>query len=117
MDNNYNYSQSYSQPTPPIPSTGGKQGFAIASLVCGIVSITLCCCIGSGIFQMIVAIAGLVLGIIAKKNGYDGQKLALAGIITSAIGIVVGIIMLIIGGALLATGGYEEYLDMLNSLM
>jgi len=45
-----------------LESEQAGRGKAIASLVCGICSIVLCCC-------MPVGVAGLILGILAKKDG------------------------------------------------
>ena len=68
-------------------------------MVLGILSVTVCCC---SLFGLIVAIVGLILGIVSqvkKANGF-----ALAGIITSAFGIAFGVLGVII----LATGLLEE---------
>lgn len=78
---------SYEQP-------GGK-GFAIASLVLGIVSL-FTCCIG-----LIPSVLGLVFGIISKSRQSENNGMAIAGIIISSIGIVMAFIfiaMMIIGG-------------------
>ena len=65
-------------------------GLGIASMVCGITSLFFCCLPFMG---LIVAIVGLVLGIVSQKKKPNG--FALAGIITSAFGIAFGIIMTI----------------------
>ena len=106
MDNNYNgyeqqpnSAQFNDNPIPnqtvytQDPSVSGEpkpqKGMAIASMVCGILSITICC--GTGI----LAIVAVVLGIISiKKPGCKGM--ALAGIITGAIGLVFTIIWVIL---------------------
>lgn len=76
-------------------TSGGGKGFAIASMVCGIVSIVgFCCCTPVGV---ICGLAGLILGIISKMKNMDGQGMALAGIITGAVGLVGTIIWLIVG--------------------
>lgn len=83
--------------TPVQMPAGGKQDqtLAIVSLVCGILSI-FCC------FSIIVPIAAVVLGFIAKgkidenPNEYGGRGLALAGMITGGIGLILGIIVIIL---------------------
>ena len=70
----------------------GNKGFSIASLVCGILSLTCCC---TGWFGLLLAAAALVLGIISVKNNYDGRELAIAGLITGGCGMVLAIVMLI----------------------
>ena len=75
----------------PSEEKKSTSGLAVASMVCGILSIVGCCIWYMGI---ILAIVGLVLGIISQakqKNGFS-----LAGIITSAFGLAFGIIALII---------------------
>lgn len=87
---NPNPSQNFNQ-------NGGGQGLAIASMVCGIVSILgFCCCTPIGI---LCGLAGIVCGIISKMNNMQGAGMALAGIITGAVGLVGTIIWLIIGQA------------------
>lgn len=66
-------------------------GFAIASLVLGILSI-ICCCFGLG---WITAIPGVILGIVTIAKKYAGKGCAIAGIICSALAIVLSIVMLI----------------------
>ena len=70
-------------------SQDGK-GFAIASLVLGIVSF-FC-------FAYIAGTLGIIFGITAKKKGYKGG-MATAGIVCGIIGIVLYLLMLI-GGIL-----------------
>lgn len=65
-------------------------GFGVASLVIGILSMTLCCIGGS-----ILGLVGLILGIVscAKKEAKRG--LAIGGIVTSAIGFIIGVVYLV----------------------
>lgn len=79
---------SYEQPS-------GK-GFAIASLVLGIVSVCTCC------GGLLPSVLGLIFGIISKSKQSENNGMAIAGIILSSIGIVISLIfiaMVIIGGA------------------
>ncbi len=85
--------------------TNGNIGFAIASMVCGILSIA-CCCLST--FSLVLGIAAVVLGIISMNGKYDGKGMAIAGIITGSIGIAIWIIFIIIGGAGLFTGMVDE---------
>lgn len=79
--------QPYQQPEPPKK----KQGLAIASLILGIVGLTICCCLG-----IIPGIIGLILGIIAvSSKQQDGKGMAIGGIITSALAILVNIILIV----------------------
>lgn len=108
MDNNYyenvnNYGTPGPQPSQPSqPPQREHRGLAIASLVIGILSMTLLCFCGS-----IVGIVGLVLGIVALCKKQKPMGLSIAGIVTSSIGILCGILLLaFIAGA----GGFAEKL-------
>lgn len=74
-----------------------SNGLAIASLVLGIISIPLFC---FPFISIPCAIAGIVLGIVAKvqinKGAASGSGMAVGGIVCGAAGIVVMIIMTIL---------------------
>ena len=72
------------------PGTQPGKGYAIASLVCGIVSLVL---FMFGVFA-IVAIVGIVLACLAKKNGFVGG-IRTAGFVTSIIGLSLGALYIV----------------------
>ncbi len=72
---------------------GGNIGFAIASLVCGCLSIL--CCVG-GCVSWIFSIVAIVMGAITIAKKYDGRGFAIAGIATGGVGIVISIIMVVV---------------------
>ncbi len=81
--------QQYSQ-QPAGPALGGK-GFGIAALVMGILSIVLvCCCCGP-----IPGVLAIVFGIIQIKRTPEAKGLAIAGIVTGAIGLVISAVIYI----------------------
>lgn len=90
MYNQPDYQQpSYQQPMYQPAETGDPgRGFAIASLILGIVSF-LC-------LPAITGVLGIIFGIVAKNKG-SKSPMAIAGIICGAIGIVLWIVMLIFG--------------------
>ncbi len=93
----------YGQPMygqPPVVPDNSK-GFAIASLIIGILSVT-CCCGG-----WLPSILAVVFGIISKNRKKENNGMALAGIILGAIGIVFSIILIIF----MATGGLEDFVN------
>ncbi|MBQ7954621.1 MAG: DUF4190 domain-containing protein [Lachnospiraceae bacterium] len=96
---------------PPVQANPNN-GMAVGSLVCGILSLVLCCCCGFGI---VLSIIGLILGIMSKsKNGGKLSGMAIAGIICSGIGVVAGIIGIfyMFGGGFVDAfidGFYEGY--------
>ena len=76
--------------TQPIPQKAPVNGMAIGGLVCGIISILMCCCCGIGV---VVAIVGVILSLLSKKS--SGGKLsgvAIAGLICSVIGLLFGVV-------------------------
>jgi hypothetical protein len=78
-------------PEPP-PVRGGK-GFAIASMVLGIVAIVLCCCVYY--VALPCAVVGLVLGAVSLKQQRDGRGMAIAGVVTGLIALALAFFMII----------------------
>ncbi len=75
------------------PASGGSNPLAIVSLVLGIISIPVDCCLGAGLLFGGVA---LVLGFLgmnkAKAENLSGHGLALAGAITGGVGVLGAIV-------------------------
>lgn len=87
--------------TESLKEDNGYKGVAIASLICGIVALLCCWCASCcGGFNILVAIAAVVLGIIALVKKFTGKGLAIAGIVCGGIAVVGTIIMLIAGNSL-----------------
>lgn len=89
--------------------TTESTGLAIASLVCGILSIlTGCCCC----LNIVFIIPGIICGVLQKPMS-DGNKpgMAKAGIITSIVGIVLCIIQILLSIFINGSG----FMDSLNS--
>lgn len=63
-------------------------GFSIAGMVCGILSMMACILL---IFDLLLAIPGLVFSIISLTKKYDGKGMAVAGVVCSACGTVLSI--------------------------
>lgn len=76
-----------------------QSGLAVASMVTGIVGVVLGFCGFFGFFGFVglIGIAGIVCGVLAKKDirrsggAKTGDGMALAGIITGAVGAVIGL--------------------------
>ena len=80
-----------------VPQQGGTEpgkGAAIASLVCGIVSIVFWWFGVTAIVSVILGIVGLVLAANSKKAGFHGG-LQTAGFVLSIIGLVLGAIIFV----------------------
>lgn len=119
--NQYNQNNYYQQPIPPKKNTG----FAIASMICGIVSLVLCC-MGLGLPLGALAI---LFGILTRRKGQRMESMATAGIITGSIGLFMGLIvyiftLLIFEDPSFQKGMYdsfeeaygEDYADMMGEL-
>ena len=86
-----NYDSTYAEPK------NDSKVFAIISLVCGILSLLCSCC---GWLGILIAVAGVVLGIISIKKEEDAKGMAIAGIICGGIGLLIAIIVIVSLGAL-----------------
>ena len=73
---------------------GESKGLALASLICGILS-CLCC------ISVLTGPAAVIMGFLAKKNAdenpqqYGGRGMAVAGMITGAVGFLLGVVLII----------------------
>lgn len=74
-----------------VPNQPSKRpnGFAIASLVCGILSLVLCC---TGILGIPAGALSILFAVLSKRKGERLSGMCIAGIVTSAIGILLGIL-------------------------
>ncbi|MBQ8296432.1 MAG: DUF4190 domain-containing protein [Ruminococcus sp.] len=100
-DNNYydesrygNQNNAYYMDEMAQPSNKGKIGFAVTSLVLGLIGL-LCCCCGLG---FIAAPLSLIFGIIALVKRHGGKGMAIAGIVISAVSLLASIYMAVIYG-------------------
>ena len=108
--NAYEAQPQYYTAEPVVTEKKGNKGFAIASLICGIISV-ICCCLGC--FSLVLAIAAVALGIVTLACKYDGKGMAIAGIVLGGVGVVMFIITIFIG----SSDGYTEMMDeLMNEL-
>lgn len=89
-----------------------QKGFAIASLVLGILSLVLCCVYGG-----FLGILGLIFGIVSLVKKESKMGMAIAGIITSSFGLVYGILMVMATVMMVRYGieGFDE--EMVSQLV
>ena len=87
----------------PQPSTGT----AIASLVLGILSV-LCCC--SNVPALIMAVAGIVLGVYSYKKDPLSITTSILGIVLSGIGLVLALIVCLGLGAASLIGALGSHI-------
>lgn len=93
----------------------GSNGFAIASLICGIVSLLCCCCSPIAIITAGVAVG---LGIYVITSGLPGKEMAIAGIICGGIGLFIFLVSMIFSatGALRGLTDAFDISDIIESL-
>lgn len=106
-----NYERAAGDPVPAQATAKegkGNIGFAIASLICGILSI-LCCCLVW--LALVFGVAGIVLGVITLTQKYEGKGMAIAGIITGGVGLLLFLIVLLVVGS---TDAFTTLVDTLN---
>lgn len=87
----------------PQPSTGT----AITSLVLGILSV-LCCC--SNVPALIMAVAGIVLGVYSYKKDQLSRTTSILGIVLSGIGLVLALIVCLGLGAASLIGALGSHI-------
>lgn len=107
----------YSDSAPAPSNSNSKQvdttktsGLAVASMVCGIISLLSVCC--NNWLSILLAILGLIFGIVGVRSGKRGKGMGIAGIVCSSITIV-GVIIII------AFVGASDFLirEMINEML
>ncbi len=71
---------------------GGQTGLAIASLICGIVSV-LCCC--TLCISWIATAAAIVCGIITLVQHRDGKGMAITGLVLGVVGLLLSVLVVV----------------------
>lgn len=94
-NNNLNYGQQLLEQTTKTPSSG----LAIASMVCGIISLTVSCCIPYLPFAL--SLLAVVFGSVSLGKHMGGKGMAIAGLVCGIIGLVSAVIILVGGASLL----------------
>ena len=83
-----------------------NHGYAVASLILGIIGLVTCCCYG--VTAVVLGVIGLILGILSRKHG-NNEGISLAGIIISAISLGLGLIF----GAIVVVAFFVAMEDMM----
>lgn len=100
------------QPPPaPFYVQPAKQGLAIASMCCGIFTITFGWCCSIGVISGIVAIVLGAYQLVQIKNNpnkFTGKPLAIAGIITSAVYFLIWILLMFLYGFAIFMGSLNQ---------
>lgn len=92
--------------------TNRMNPFSVASMVCGIVSITLCC---TGILSIPVGALGILFAILTKRLGQKMPVHSMTGVILSCTGIALGAVILIYTIFMICTD--PEYQELYNETL
>ena len=96
----------YVAPSAMIAKNTTDHGYAVTSLILGIIGLVTCCCYG--VTAVVLGVIGLILGILSRKHG-NNEGISLAGIIISAISLGLGLIF----GAIVVVAFFVAMEDMM----
>ena len=96
----------YVAPSAIIAKNTTDHGYAVTSLILGIIGLVTCCCYG--VTAVVLGVIGLILGILSRKHG-NNEGISLAGIIISAISLGLGLIF----GAIVVVAFFVAMEDMM----
>ena len=96
--NNSSYSYNYDNNSQPEyeHQSNARRGFAIASLVMGILGLVGTCCsmMTFGVLNLLLGVVGLIFDILGLKSQSKG--IAIAGIVIAALNLIIGVLLLIV---------------------
>ncbi len=102
-------------PAQPVQQEHKTPWQSIVSMILGIVSIIVCCCIPY--FSLILSIIAIIFAIVGKKKSGKFDGFAVAGLTLGIIGTVFGLVTVIATVIVLAVdgGSFNAYLESLDS--
>ncbi|MCM1044862.1 MAG: DUF4190 domain-containing protein [Candidatus Gastranaerophilales bacterium] len=65
-------------------------GFAVASMICGVLSLVLCC---SALLSLALGAMGILFAVLSNRKGKAMPGMSIAGISTSIVGMALGLFM------------------------
>ena len=83
-------------PTPPMPAAASTNGFAVASLVLGVVGVVLTLAFRLGLISDVLAVVFGALGMSKAREGAPNGGLAKAGLILGLVGLGLLLLLLIV---------------------
>lgn len=98
----------------PPPPAGNRNGLGTASLVLGILSLVTWFLLIGGLFGIIAVVLGALGRGKAKRGEASNGGMALAGIVTGAVGILLTILVIVGVAALFSTGEFANLTDCLQ---
>lgn len=103
VDNNFNTeAETILSPIDPVTEASASNtinsnqpiGLSVASMVCGILSVVLCC---SKTIALILSLIAVILGGVALKKQHRGRGMAIAGVTCGIIALIIYVILLLYG--------------------
>lgn len=98
---------------PPVPA-GNRNGLGTASLVLGILSLVTWFLFIGGLFGIVAVVLGFLGRGRAKRREASNGGMALAGIVTGAVGILLTVLVIVGVAALFSTGEFSNLTDCLQ---
>ena len=119
QDNRGRYQNDYYQEPVYEQQSGARKGFAIASLVLGIIGLVGACCslMTYGVLNILLGVLSLIFGILGLKS--QGRGMAIAGIVMACLNILIGIliaVLMIISLRMFGDMSPEQYEDLIEQL-
>ena len=109
-NSNASHSSYYQQ---PVREPRG-QGFTMASLTCGILSVTLCC---TGVLSLPLGALGILFAVLVYRKGQQLNTPCILGIISSCLGIGIGIFLTVYSFVMLpALMKNEAFRNQINTM-
>ena len=99
------------RPDPQVPKKHSK-GFAIASMVLGILSV-MCCCFEY--FSIVMAIVAVVFFAVDRRTNGKSNGMAIAGLVLGIFGIVLSVFSIL--STILFKDFYEQYSSIYSSML
>lgn len=82
------------------------RSFSIAAMICGIVSVVLCC---TGIFSIELGALSILFAVLSHRRGSRMSSMSITGIILSCIGMVLGAMLLLYSLSIVSTADQSPY--------
>lgn len=111
MDYNQNQEQYNDWDQNPPQEDLRFRGFSIASMVCGICSLVLCC---TGILSIPAGALGILFALLTRKRGQRMNNMCVAGIWLSCVGLALGIFITV--SSIVTVFTDPSYLNMLDQM-
>jgi membrane-bound ClpP family serine protease len=91
-----------------------RNGLGLSALILGVIAILTCWIVIGGLFGLIAIVLGVLGASRARRGRATNRGVAIAGIVTGALGLVVAIVIVVIGGTAFFSLGGSQAVDCVN---